>query len=702
MDILGQSALLVGVTSFSFGLSTLSRNVKNKLFISFAVLTAWVSGWALCFFMDKVWPEGAFYRWHLLCGLWLAPSSLGFIRLMVRIQDSFSRRLFDFSFLLAALLTVALIFHFDADPGVLWVILFSPCLVLLQIFELMWIDRRLRRGLKRFPKLPTVGIGRRNLIYLGGILALSLSQMDHVPQMGTVLPSLGNLLLVVYLFFISQAISHQRLLNFGALVSRILVLTSIALTLTGVYYLLVAWIQNSPGLFFLNSFIASFLILSLLEPLRSVVRYFTERLLTQKHLHLQKALREAQRDLAGTTDPGSLFQNVLMAVEKTIQPKSAALFVLRSDGTRYRRVRILGEEPVQAIREILFDHALLHYCLVLQKKGELPIVLDQLLENEMDRTASVTDRERVRGLLEALRALHSNLLIPILHVESSEILGFIALDAPVPPEPWGNNWGLLTVIYPYFEQVAQTMRSLDVYVKSREKERLATLGQMAAGLAHEIRNPLGAIKGAAQFLDPAVDRPESRFLHIIIEEVERLNRVVTRFLDYSKPPTLDFQRIDLSALAERTVELMRPGLSTDLVWVRGAPVWVQGAAEQLQQVLINFIQNSAKAIQEKELQGNEVSRRIQVTVEREGGGKSAEAFLSVEDQGIGIKKENFDKLFIPFFTTSPSGTGLGLSISQKIVEAHRGRIEVSSEEGRFTRFSVVLSALQPIEDQVKK
>jgi len=81
---------------------------------------------------------------------------------------------------------------------------------------------------------------------------------------------------------------------------------------------------------------------------------------------------------------------------------------------------------------------------------------------------------------------------------------------------------------------------------------------------------------------------------------------------------------------------------------------------------------------------------IRVSVDIEGKGKSSEAVITVEDNGVGIKKENLEKLFIPFFTTSPSGTGLGLSISQKIIEAHRGRIEVSTEEGRFTRFSVIL------------
>src|SRR5262249_35836785 len=144
--------------------------------------------------------------------------------------------------------------------------------------------------------------------------------------------------------------------------------------------------------------------------------------------------------------------------------------------------------------------------------------------------------------------------------DSGKILGFVTVHAPAPPEPWGNNWGLLSVVYPYFEQAALTLRNMEVYVRQREKERLAALGEMSAGLAHEIRNPLGAIKGAPQFLDPSTDRRESKFLRIIVEEVDRLNLVVTQFLDYSKPQPMEFQLVNISQLIEKTVDLLKPSL----------------------------------------------------------------------------------------------------------------------------------------------
>src|SRR4051812_4686889 len=146
MDILGQSALLVGMTSFALGMSVIARNVRNKLYLSFAVLTTVVSAWALAFFFSKIWPGYPFYRLHLLFNIWLAPVGLAFIRVMVRLSERLSRWLLDLTTLIALCLTVGLAFGYDQIPWVLSLVYFVPATIVLQILGLMWIDRRLRRG----------------------------------------------------------------------------------------------------------------------------------------------------------------------------------------------------------------------------------------------------------------------------------------------------------------------------------------------------------------------------------------------------------------------------------------------------------------------------------------------------------------------------------------------------------------------------
>src|SRR4051812_46461464 len=129
MDTLGQSSLLVAVVTFALGFSVLSRNVRNKLFISFALLTMLVSAWSISFFLEKVWPDFGFYRLHLFFNILLAPAGLSFIRMMVRIRDGASRRLLDISLLSGFALSIALLFHWDSNPIVLQMIYFSPILI---------------------------------------------------------------------------------------------------------------------------------------------------------------------------------------------------------------------------------------------------------------------------------------------------------------------------------------------------------------------------------------------------------------------------------------------------------------------------------------------------------------------------------------------------------------------------------------------
>ena len=293
--------------------------------------------------------------------------------------------------------------------------------------------------------------------------------------------------------------------------------------------------------------------------------------------------------------------------------------------------------------------------------------------------------------------LNANIAIP--YIDNGTVLGFVAVRASTPPEPWGNNWGVLSVVYPFFTQAARTLKNMDIYVRLREKDRLAALGEMSAGLAHEIRNPLGAIKGAAQYLQPQSGSAQAPFLQVIVEEVNRLNKVVTQFLDYSRPLSADLIEYEMGTIVERTYALYMSGqqggqllpkleLVPPVGGFAGLPK-IPCAPEQIKQVLVNFVQNSIHSLtQAPPAEGGII--RIGATSERRLRDGAPEVVLFVEDNGKGIPRDNLEKIFIPFFTTSPAGTGLGLPICSRIIEAHGGNIEVVSEEGKLTRFSVRL------------
>jgi signal transduction histidine kinase len=221
---------------------------------------------------------------------------------------------------------------------------------------------------------------------------------------------------------------------------------------------------------------------------------------------------------------------------------------------------------------------------------------------------------------------------------------------------------------------------------------------MAAGLAHEVKNPLGAIKGAAQLLsDPRDTSPhaavEQEFVGIILEEVERLDRVVGSVLDYARPSKGDLGAVDLNAVVRRTVTVLASDRAEDCEIVTDLtdqlPA-VRADAEQLRQVLINLVRNAVQAM------GGQGTVRVRTATHAEppaaiGSPPPGEwVEVSVRDAGPGIAPQVLKNLFVPFFTTKDRGTGLGLAISQRMVEDMGGRIEVVSHLGDGATFTVLL------------
>ena len=220
----------------------------------------------------------------------------------------------------------------------------------------------------------------------------------------------------------------------------------------------------------------------------------------------------------------------------------------------------------------------------------------------------------------------------------------------------------------------------------RRHERLAALGKMAAGVAHELRNPLSSIKGLALILKEKLPEKyrEDGTADLLIQEVGRLNRVIGDLLAYARPPHLEKTRISLNVTARHAVELMRPdagAMGVAVEFSEAAEAMVDADQDKLSQVLLNLLMNAMQAMEKVE-----GDRRIDVAVAVEG----KRAKLTVADTGCGIASENLPKIFDPYFTTKSTGTGLGLALSAKIIEEHGGGIVADSELGCGTRIECFL------------
>jgi signal transduction histidine kinase len=227
------------------------------------------------------------------------------------------------------------------------------------------------------------------------------------------------------------------------------------------------------------------------------------------------------------------------------------------------------------------------------------------------------------------------------------------------------------------------------------EEKLAALGTLAAGVAHEIRNPLTAINvrvhGLKRTLVPGSSEHEDAA--VIGQEIQRLDRIVREFLQFARPPDAQFVTVCADLLLGKVQGLLDAQLDNTPVQliVEPAPkVWIQVDPQQMEQVLINLVQNAAESIE----RDGTITLRARSSVARLGGRSRPVVILEVADTGKGMPPAVQKRLFDPFFTTKESGTGLGLPIAARIVEKHGGVLQCHTEVGRGTTFGIVLPRME--------
>jgi two-component system, NtrC family, sensor histidine kinase PilS len=220
------------------------------------------------------------------------------------------------------------------------------------------------------------------------------------------------------------------------------------------------------------------------------------------------------------------------------------------------------------------------------------------------------------------------------------------------------------------------------------QQRLAAVGEMAAGIAHEIRNPLASMSGSMQMLrqELRLSGDQAQLMDIVLRESERLNDTIKSFLTYARPSKAKLVRLDLRTLVSETAMLLRN--SPDVgprhavtIAVPDQAVPVEGDEAQVRQILWNLATNGVRAMPE----GGEL--RLSARIERDATGTS-QAVLEVTDHGVGMSADELDGIFQPFRGSFGRGTGLGLAIVHRIVTDSGGRIDVQSEPGRGTTFTV--------------
>lgn len=536
-----------------------------------------------------------------------------------------------------------------------------------------------------------------------GALAMTFTLADFVSFLGVYLPPIGAVLAVIFLFVLAESLARPRLADLYELVGRLLVSTALAFALAGIFYFFITYIGRF-GAMYLNAVLVAIVFLVLFEPLEHEVETRIHRFFFRERYDLETSVMELRRRLAHTLENEEMIQVVLAGLERSRRVTSCAVYLRDLDDAGFDLVGSFGAAPRPRLETLAMRP-------LLERLG-LSLSLEEVAreaEAGSHERAPASVREAMAPLLTAAAALGplQSAVVLAIRGDGEELVGLLCVadervrDAFTPEE--------ISLLEMVAAQMGVAIANSRIYARMKDRDRLAALGSMAAGLAHEVKNPLGAIKGAAQLLEEveagAGDPTSKEFLGIILEETDRLNRVVGSFLDYARPHAGNPVPVDINAAVRRTMQILasqkseetevRLELAESLPRARIDP-------EKLRQVLLNLVQNAIQAMDGRGRVTISTSQRRAPRSSWISAGPSSErSFLArtedpeiveiaVQDTGPGISQKVLKNLFVPFFTTKEQGTGLGLAISQSIVQNAGGNIHVQSQAGFGSKFVIQL------------
>ncbi|MFT7581590.1 MAG: two-component system sensor histidine kinase HydH [Myxococcota bacterium] len=538
---------------------------------------------------------------------------------------------------------------------------------------------------------------RGRLLYLtvASAAVLSLALIGYTFEVGVAF--FGNILVPIFMFFLFQVVTLRRILDLFEFLGRFVVLASFAVVLSAIYAMLVAWWRHDLGLFLFNTTIATIVILILLDPLRSFVEERLNELIFRDKFEFVRQVDAIRASLANVIDVGAMAELMLSRLETSKQVTHAGLYLRDEEGLVFNRLGFVGSAPPDAIDAIVARPFLAR---VLEQKV---VAMEHLLteRDELIESGSVqaqTQSEVIDTLTATMVELETVLTVAL--ESDGQLLGFLNIKDERLRVGYGTDE--IKAIIALAAQATLTIENSRLFDTIRERDRLAAIGQMAAGLAHEIRNPLGAIKGAAQLVTEVDAEQRAVFLGIITDEVDRLDGVVSQFLTYARPLKGLHDMIDVNQVIERTLTLVRADDHESQVEFVPAPniAPIRSDPELLRQVILNLSRNAIEAMAPQG--GGKLLLTTALTWRSPN--KDARfremdqlAFvrIRVEDEGPGIPPEVMERLFIPFYTTKANGTGLGLAICQRIIKSLGGSIEISSRAGRGTTFGLFLPVHEP-------
>ncbi len=540
----------------------------------------------------------------------------------------------------------------------------------------------------------SVGLDRLQIKYcfLGMFISSWFGIITNLilPSSGTSkLSNLGPSSTIIMVSFIAYAILRYRLMDINIVLKKG---TTYFLLMLLLFVPSILIIILSQRIFFKEmNYLFSAIILSLLllvafffHQIKPGAEKAVEYFFFKNKYDYRETLGQFSKAMVSILDIRSLLKRIIETIAQTMGVEKASLFLLNEEKGGYtlqesRNIKITSPSPLFTKGDPLPFY--------LQKMGEI------IIREELIKGANIPE---LKGVIDQMALLEAEVSIPL--ISKGRLIGMINLSHKFNKDVYSHEdielLGTLanqTSIAIENARLYEDLKQSKSYI--RRADRLASLGTLTAGLAHEIRNPLVAIKTFTQLLPDRLEDEEfrSHFLNIASSEVDRISSLITELLEFARPSDPKFEFENINGILEGMILLVSTETKKKQINIvknyssNLPPITID--REQIKQVFLKILLNSIEATPER----GEITVKTR-SFEKPGGEPYIQ--LEVTDTGRGIPAEHLEDIFTPFFTTKQKGSGLGLSISHQIIQDHGGYIDVESELNKGTSFFVNLPLYQ--------
>ncbi|VAX29370.1 hypothetical protein MNBD_NITROSPIRAE02-321 [hydrothermal vent metagenome] len=558
-----------------------------------------------------------------------------------------------------------------------------PLHIIFMLFFLLTLFSALNLIYKEMKKKNVPSIQKTKLKYIfAGLLVASLASVDFLGNYDIAVVPLGFIFMSLFTFILTYATLRHQLLDIRVAFARLFLLFITAVVVTGVPFLLGIKLLG-PGLWIIPVSVA--LMLAASAPLLYIyIGEHTENLLLKQQRRYQQTLLYASHGMLYKRDLNRLLKFVVILSTLVARLRYAAIYLFDEELNCFE---LKAERPQLPKKPV---------TLYMQNP-----VVRKISKKEILNRDELLSRGEDRGVIDEMKRLNAAIIIPC--CTRRGIVGFLAFGNKRSGQHFSSDE--IDTFLTLSNQFALAIENA-LYLKDLEKAgselfhaaKMSSLGTMASGLGHQINNRLHTILLAVESLNimysDTFSKRGKELIDSIVNNIRQAEDTIEKLRNYSKTSSEEVSPVFLKDVLEGAFEMMRLKRSA-FSQVRlevnvGSSLKVVGNMSQLREVFFNLLDNADNAIRQSVAKGNDMEPMIRIQARALEKGMVE---VVIEDNGIGIRKDDLDKLFVPFYTTKASsshGTGLGLYIADKIIELHGGTIRVESVNGRGTKFIIRL------------